>query len=157
MCPRCVSEDGTVGLMVLATLVRGLDGWERRKDRLVDGNDPPPSVTGRFGGPSIREGIELRLLRSTNEGRVIMGISSDGFDSRSNVPPERITFLSRGIGTFRGEGSLPTAPGVPKAGTQLLELPETIEVAIKPRVEIMELDVSKCCGPRVWRLGDDVR
>lgn len=79
---RCVSEDGVVDPVVLATLLRDLDGWKGREDRLAGGSDLMPPVIGRFGGMCIEEGVEFRRSCSTNEGRVIVDIYSDGFDLR---------------------------------------------------------------------------
>lgn len=134
--------------MIFVTLLRDLGGWEWREDRLGDGGDLTPSAIGSSGGASIGEGIEPWCSCSTNEGSVIVDISSDRFDPQYRVPPEYVTFLSGGVGSFRGEGCECKTPGTPEVGAQPLE---TTEGVMDPRVETTELDVaiSGCCGPWV--------
>ena len=73
-------------------LSRVLDG-QKGEDRLDIGNDLIPSTIGGFRGV----GIESRRSYSTNEGSVIIEMSSDRFDPRSKVPPEWVTFPSEGV------------------------------------------------------------
>lgn len=85
-------------------LSRGLGDWEG-EDRLdVESDLIPSAIEVGFSGVGTRVEIESRRSCSTNEGSVIMEMFSDRFDLRSRVPPEQITFPSKGIGIFLAGG-----------------------------------------------------
>jgi len=135
-----------VGVVIFATLPGDLGEWKRREDCLDDGGDLTSSTIRRPGGVRIGEGIGVRRSCSTNEGRVITDISSDGFELRSKVLPGWVTFLSEVAGEYRGGGWGCTTPSVPKVEGESLE---TTEGVMDPRIEMTEFDiaVSGCCGP----------
>jgi len=127
--------------MISATLPGDLDEWKRGEDCLDDGRDLASSTITRPGGVRIGEGIGVQRSGSTNEGRVITDISSDGFELWSKVLPGWVTFLSEVTGESRGW----TSPSVPKVEGESLE---TTEMVMDPRMEMTEFDiaVSGCCG-----------
>ena len=98
----CFSEDGVAGAMIF--LSQGLGDWEG-EDRLdVEGDLIPSTIEVGFCEVGTRVETESRRSCSTNEGSVIMEISSDRFDLRSKVPLEWITFPSKDIGIFFAGG-----------------------------------------------------
>jgi hypothetical protein len=110
----CFSRDGAVGGLVLATILRDLDG--RKEGRRGDGNDLAPSAIARPGDARIDEGIDEGYSCSTNEGSVIVDMSSDAFEPPSRVLPRRGTFLTTDGGEFRGEGQGSVISDVLKVG-----------------------------------------
>ena len=92
-----------VGVVIFATLPGDLGEWKRgEEDRLDDGSVLTSSTIRRPGGVRTGEGIGVRRSCSTNEGRVITDISSDGFELRSKALLVWVTFLSEVTGEPRG-------------------------------------------------------
>ena len=134
-----------VGVVIFATLPGEPGEWKRGEDRLDDGGDLASSTTSRPGGVGIGEGIGVRRSCSTNEGRVITDITSDGFELRFKVLPGWVTFLSEVTGESRGGGWGCTTPSFPKVEGESLETTERVMV---PCMEMTEFDtaVSGCCS-----------
>lgn len=85
-----------------------------------------------------------------------MEISSDKFDVRSQVPPERMILPSKKIRGSLGGGRGGTIPHISKAGIQLLE---TTEGGTDPRMDATGFGISfsKFCGLQMLCVGGGVR